>query len=396
MLTHEIRRMPQAFSRPWQVFALLGLLALPATVRAAQVVLVAPQSPVVASENFQWLVPLKVINGLEVGIYGDSVSCLIEDLDPGQTHTSRFQRVNSTEVVKVLQSLGQFDSTVVRYQAPAFAEHAKLTFTLYTHTQAGERHQSTATCETEPGITSKRFRSELMMGKSGRVETVTVPEPWPLGGSPGVMIVHPEGTHARKLIGLGWYVANLGATVMLVSQPGYGLSDGKPDVAGPGTVDALSRALDALRRTTGVDSTRIVIWGISTGATSAALLAARRHDITGLVLQSGLYDLDAVYRESADDSLKRALDKEGGGKNGWRKRSPTLVASNIHGSVLLIHGEKDAYAPADQATAFADKLRAAGVDVRTEVLPNTGHGISMEGAMPLVRPFLRELIRLDR
>jgi hypothetical protein len=36
------------------------------------------------------------------------------------------------------------------------------------------------------------------------------------------------------------------------------------------------------------------------------------------------------------------------------------------------------------------------VDVRTEVLPNTGHGISMEGAMPLVRPFLRELIRLDR
>jgi pimeloyl-ACP methyl ester carboxylesterase len=386
--------MIHSFSRAWRAFTLLGLLLLPASVHAGQVVLVAPDTPVVATENSEWLVPLKVINGLEVGIYGDSVGCVIEDLDPGQTHTSRVQRVNSTEVVKVLQSLGRFDSTAVRYRAPAFAEHARLTFTLYTHTQAGERHQSTAACETAPGKASQRFRSELIPDKVGRIETVLVPEPWPVGSSPGVLIVHPEGTHARKLIGLGWYLANQGATVMLVSQPGYGLSDGKPDLAGPRTVDALSRALDRLRRSPQVDSSRIAIWGISTGATAAALLAERRKDLSAVILQSGLYDLDAVFRESANDSLKRALEMEGGGKSGWRKRSPTLFASTFHAPVLLVHGEQDVYAPASQAKAFGDQLRAAGVDARTSVVPQAGHGIGMDNAMPLVRPFLKELIGL--
>ena len=198
------------------------------------------------------------------------------------------------------------------------------------------------------------------------------------------------------MIGLGWYLANQGATVMLVSQPGYGLSDGKPDLAGTRTVDALSRALDRLRRFAPGGLLRIAIWGISTGATAAALLAERRKDLSAVVLQSGLYDLDAVYRESADDSLKRALEKEGGGKNGWRKRSPTLLASSLHAPVLLVHGELDVYAPTSQATAFANKLRAAGVDVRTSVVPQVGHGIGMDTALPLVRPFLRERIGLKR
>jgi dipeptidyl aminopeptidase/acylaminoacyl peptidase len=304
--------------------------------------------------------------------------------------------VNSTEVSQVLQSLGRLDSLFVRYKAPATAEHAKLTFTLYTHTQAGERHQSTATCQTSPSITSQRFRSELVPDRQGRIETVLVPEPWPVGGSPGILLVHPEGTHARKLIGLAWYLANQGATVMLVSQPGYGLSDGKPELAGPRTVEALSRALDKLRRASQVDSSRIGVWGISSGATAAALLAARRPDLKTLVLQSGFYDLEAVNRGTSDDSLKRALQKEGGGKSGWRKRSPALFASSIHGHVLLLHGERDAVAPLGQATDFADKLRAAGADVRVQTLPNAGHGIGMDEAMPLVQPFLKELLGLDR
>jgi dipeptidyl aminopeptidase/acylaminoacyl peptidase len=388
--------MVHSLPRCSRVVALFLILFVPIAVHADQVVLVAPKAPVEATEDFQWLVPLKVINDLEVGIYADSVACVIEDLDPGQTHTSRVQRVNSTDVVKLLPELGRFDSTVVKYQAPSFAEHAKLTFALYSHTQAGERHQSSATCETAPGITSRRFRSELIPDKMGRIEIVTVPQPWPIGASPGVLLVHPEGTHARKLIGLAWFLANQGCTVMLVSQPGYGLSDGKPDLAGTRTVEALSRALDRLRRIPQVDSTHIAVWGMSTGATAAALLAERRKDVTAVVLQSGLYDLDAVYRGTADDSLKRALDKEGGGKSGWRKRSPTLTASTFHGAALLVHGERDRVAPLSQATAFADKLQAAGVDVRTRTLPQAGHGIGMDAAMPLVQPFLKEFIGLKK
>src|SRR5262245_10336401 len=393
MPTKDINGMAHWFSRSWRVFVWLGLLLLPVSSRAGQVVLVGPDKPVVATEDFDWLVSLKVINGLEVGIFADSLVGVIEDLDPGQTHASRVQRLVSTEVAKV--SLGRFDSTLVRYKSPAVAEHARSTLTLYSHTQAGERHQSTATFETAPATTSKRFRSELIPDKQGRIETVLVPEPWALR-SPGILIVHPEGTHARKLIGLGWFLANQGVTVMLVSQPGYGLSDGKPDLAGPRTVDALSRALDRLRRTPEVDSSRIAIWGISTGATAAALLAERRKDLSAVVLQSGLYDLDAVFRGSASDSLKRALEKEGGGRNGWRKRSPSLYASSLHAPVLMVHGEQDSYAPVSQATAFADKLRAAGVDVRTNMLPQTGHGIGMDTALPLIRPFLKELIGLTK
>jgi dipeptidyl aminopeptidase/acylaminoacyl peptidase len=360
------------------------------------VILAPPSTPVMASEGLEWLVPLKVTNMLEAGIYGDSLTCVTEDLDPGQTRTSRFRRVTSTSVVSVLQSLGRLDSTIIRYKAPATAEHAHLTFTLYTHTQTGERHQSTGSCETVAGISTRRFQSEFIQTKSGRVETVLLPEPWPVGRSPGILLVHPEGMHARKLIGLAWYLANRGATVMLVSQPGYGLSDGKPDLAGPRTVEALARALDRLRHASAVDTARIAVWGISTGATAAAMLATSHHDLAAVVLQSGFYDLGAVFRDTRDDSLKRALQKEGGGKGGWRKRSPVLFASGFRAPVLFVHGELDSIAPANQAMEFAGKLRAQGVDVRIETIPRAGHGLESNEVMTLVQPFLKERLGLEK
>ena len=354
---------------------------------------VLPPAPVKATEDAKWLVPIKVINDLDAGIFGDSLSCDIDDLDPGITRSGRRSHATSNALVAAMRSLGRSDSTVITYSSMASCERARLTFHLFTHTGAGEQHESVGTCEVAPGLIWRSFPSQFIDDKGKRIETVLIPEPWPRGSSPGVLLVHSEGSHARRLIPLAWNLANAGYTVMLVSLPGYGQSAGAPDFGGPATVHALNRALDALRRSPQVDSGRIAVWGISRGATAAALLAAERHDLSGLVLESGVYDPQTAFHDTKSDSLRRALQTEGKTNGGWSKRSALRVADRLKLPVLLMHGDQDTEAVANQAVNLAGKLRSVGGgEVQLELVPGAGHALPSTVTFPLVKKFLQPIL----
>jgi pimeloyl-ACP methyl ester carboxylesterase len=361
----------------------------------AGVRIVVPGS-VQASEDFQWHASLRVINDLEVGVFGDSLECTVEDLDPGITGSGRLFKGASTPVTSVMKSLGQRDSTTIPFSAIASSERARLAFRLFTHAADGTRYESLTSCETKPGLISRSFPSIFLTEGKGRIETILVPEHLPRGPSPGILLVHPEGSHARRMLPIAWNLADAGYTVMLVSLPGYGQSSGPADFAGPASVRALTRALDALRRDGQVDSTRLAVWGISRGASAAALLAAQRRDLAAAVLQSGVFDPARAYRATHSDSLRRALDHEGKTEGGWSRRSAFRVADRLTMPVLFIHGDQDSVAIANQSVDLAGKLRAAGRDARLELVPGVGHAVPSAVSYPLVLTFLKPILKPAR
>lgn len=376
-------------------FALLACLAATSAAGAERggLRLSFPQSPVQATEDAKWRVPIKVINELDVGLFGDSLGCEVEDLDPGLTGAGRKVAGTSNAIGQVMKSLGQRDSTVVIFTGAASCERARLTFRLYTHDDGGAVHEGKGQIETSASLIARSFPSTFLTDKTGRIETVYVPERWPQRPSPGVLVVHPEGSHARRMLPLAWSMANAGYSVMLVSLPGYGQSTGPADFGGPASVRALALALDALRRAPQIDSTRIAVWGISRGATAAAMLATERHDLAGLVLQSGVYDPQSALRATRSDSLRLALRQAARADGGWGRRSAIRAAGRIKAPVLFVHGVRDSEAVSNQAIDLAGKLRAGGGDVQLELIPDGGHALPTNVTYPIVTKFLKPLLR---
>jgi dipeptidyl aminopeptidase/acylaminoacyl peptidase len=143
---------------------------------------------------------------------------------------------------------------------------------------------------------------------------------------------------------------------------------------GPHTLAAAGAALDKLKRTPGVDSLHLGAWGISRGATVAAALASRRSDLGCVIAQSGMYDLQATYRGTKASGLREAIVAEAGSDSaGWKERSPIVRVASTHTPILILHGENDTTAPAEQAHGYAATLKAGGVAVESSFFPTSGH-----------------------
>jgi dipeptidyl aminopeptidase/acylaminoacyl peptidase len=196
------------------------------------------------------------------------------------------------------------------------------------------------------------------------------------GAAPGLLLVHDHGSHARRMMGPATGLATRGYTVMLVSLPGYGLSEGPADLGGPRTVAALGAALDRLKRTPGVDSTHLAAWGIGRGAGPVASLATGRGDLAAVVLQSGIYDLWATSRATAPEFRETIVREAGRDSSAWRARSPLLRAASVKAATLVLHRESDNLVPADPARGFAAAIQAAGGTVESKFFPGTEHALS--------------------
>lgn len=74
----------------------------------------------------------------------------------------------------------------------------------------------------------------------------------------------------------------------------------------PELVEGMDQALDQLQRVRGAH--RLVLVGYSGGAAIAALLAARRHDVVGLVTVAGVLDVKAWTRSQGLSTLDSSLE----------------------------------------------------------------------------------------
>ncbi len=366
---------------PLALALLLATLALPSASRATAPAATTPlprllsdSTRIEADDDFTWVLPLRLANPLGVGLYLDSMSCEVLDLGPGETRAGRTTVLDLAGVVQVVGSVGAGDTAQLGCTAGALAEHARLTFRLRLHRADHVTYTLTTEVEALPGPVSREHPSQFIEAGGRRVETVLLSAARDSGLAPGLLMVHGHANHARRMLHSAQTLAARGYTVMLVSMPGYGQSDGPADFMGPATLRAASAALDRLKASPGVDPKRLAAWGVSRGATVVTLLAQRRGGLAAVIAQSGIYDQWAAYRGTKIPGIRENMEREiGPDSSAWRERSPALDPARPAAAFLILHGEKDPRVPVEQARAFSATLVARGATVETRFFPEAQH-----------------------
>lgn len=147
----------------------------------------------------------------------------------------------------------------------------------------------------------------------------------------------------------------------------------------PAQLDDVDAAIDWLHEhgaEHGVDASRLVLWGVSAGATLAALTGLRRDDIRGVVDWFGPADLFTMAEHETGEAPEETREARWLGTPAAqvpelaRAASPALQVHADAPPFHLSHGTADEHVPFAQSEAFATALRKLDVDV--EFLPVQG------------------------
>ena len=184
---------------------------------------------------------------------------------------------------------------------------------------------------------------------------------------------------------------------------GYRLLD---DAAWPDMPQDIMRGLEYVHRNAdqlGVDASRAVTLGSSAGGHLALVIQAKASqwvrdgvvavspEIIGTVAQC-----PAAILPVADEGRMARL------ANGHQieELSPGHMSTELFASVLVIHGDADETIPLQKSRQFVDKLKAAAVDAKLEVLKGAGHAFAYrlnqapaQEALKLTMPYLEKLLK---
>lgn len=204
-------------------------------------------------------------------------------------------------------------------------------------------------------------------------------------GAPLVVFLHGGGfvRGSRKVftpgIGVERSFDRIVAAGLAVASCEYRLSGEARFPAQLDDVDAAISWLTAHGADHGVDASRLVLWGVSAGATIAALAALRRTDVRGVVDWFGPADL--ITMAAHDTGEAPADTREARWIGGAAADLPDLARAaspvhNVHEGAPpfhLAHGTSDVHVPIGQSEQLAAALAAAGVPVELTRVPGGEH-----------------------
>jgi dipeptidyl aminopeptidase/acylaminoacyl peptidase len=168
---------------------------------------------------------------------------------------------------------------------------------------------------------------------------------------------------------------------VVASQSGYGRTNGKPDHAGKNSQAAIKSVIQYFRQFPQADQKKFILYGTSMGATLAAMIATQDTDLAAVILENGIYDVQAGmtnlwFRSQSDKNLStlyESLDEET--KGAYAVRSAILHPEKIKATVLLMAGMGDKVALPDQTIKFHEAIRKAGGRSEMYLFPFAGHSI---------------------
>jgi dipeptidyl aminopeptidase/acylaminoacyl peptidase len=188
----------------------------------------------------------------------------------------------------------------------------------------------------------------------------------------------------------------MGFAVASISLPGFGGSTGPKDFAGPFTQDAVGAVISHLEQTGIAKPEYASIQGISLGAVTGALLAAKDRRIVGLVLISGAYDLPSLFanqgRSGVADVLAEFNRQTGGGGQALRERSALFQAGKIKARTLILNGARDDRTDPAQAEQLKNAILAGGGHAENVIYPEFGHAIPAQTRQPRIDGFLAQFL----
>lgn len=204
-------------------------------------------------------------------------------------------------------------------------------------------------------------------------------------GAPLVVFLHGGGfaRGSRKVftpgIGVERSFDRIVAAGLAVAACEYRLSGEARFPAQLDDVDAAITWLAAHGAEYGIDPSRLVLWGVSAGATLAALMGLRRTDVRGVVDWFGPADL---FTMAAHDTGEAPEDtREARWIGGTAAALPDIAreaspAHRIHPGAPpfhIAHGTADVHVPLGQSEQLADALAGAGVPVEFTRVPGGRH-----------------------
>jgi len=202
---------------------------------------------------------------------------------------------------------------------------------------------------------------------------LVVRRPEGAGPFPAVVLVHGHSRERRgaaDVLGVADELVKKGWVAVAVSLPGYGKSHGEPDYCGPRSQEAVLAAVRHARAQRGVDGKRVAVYGMSRGAVTAAMAAAKDPQLAALVLVTPIYDLGATYRRmrSSEDpaahGVAEAIAAEAGTDSAaFAARSPLAVAEKIKAPTLILAGGKDPRIDLDEPNQLAHNIAGGGTAV---------------------------------
>ena len=202
--------------------------------------------------------------------------------------------------------------------------------------------------------------------------------------APLVLYFHGNGDIAGDYDTIAPLFHAAGLSLLVVDYRGYGWSTGKPLISAllP-DAEAMLAALPDLLARMAINPDCLFIMGFSLGTVPATHLAHIHPDrFRGLILQSGLADLPAPYRQLAA-LLEKLTGFESPFRNVYRLRAIELP-------LLVIHGERDPVLPIGHGKRLYDASPAAEKTFLR--LPGAGHGDIMAAAPDRYTAALRHFV----
>jgi dipeptidyl aminopeptidase/acylaminoacyl peptidase len=181
------------------------------------------------------------------------------------------------------------------------------------------------------------------------------------------------------------WLCSLGLDVVVVDprgSTGHGRQYQQALCGGWGDLDASDTAalISHYHAATGTRPECTVIAGSSSGGLTV-LSVLRHHSALvagGIAISpvSDLLDLSArSHRYEAHYAHSLVGDPDDAAvKDRYRYLSPVNHAAEIHGPLVIIHGEEDPVVPADHSRVLAEQITAAGGQVDLHLFPGEGHG----------------------
>lgn len=212
---------------------------------------------------------------------------------------------------------------------------------------------------------------------------------------PGVIFIHGHMSSCWDSSLIGYFLSQIGFAAFLPSQMSYGLSGGEPDFVGPKTVKGIIDGIKLFLGEPFVDKEKIGIWGISRGATAAALIATKEPDIfKAAVFQSGAYEMKKNYETLKIEGIRENIEKEAGiTEEAFRQRSPIYEMERISFPILILHGEKDENISVEQANLLDQELKRLKRTYKTVILPDAKHFLTRQTRRQFVFPFLEKELK---
>jgi dipeptidyl aminopeptidase/acylaminoacyl peptidase len=226
------------------------------------------------------------------------------------------------------------------------------------------------------------------------------------GGSVEAYVARPRGAgpfplvillHGHSLVGRGAeqvlataqaLASEICFASIAISLPGYGSTEVANGSIEDATRQVVKDGLSIAKQNAWIDERRVMIYGVSRGATFAAALINEVKEISGAVLYSGAYDLERLYRETPSFWVRKLLNPNG-------DANPKLVsflgeASRWRTPTLILHGEQDNVIPVNQSLLLRDQLKAAGIRHQLVLYPEHGHFLPRASVREQTVKFLKE------